>query len=144
MLSLALKPHAEQFHPVIDQPVAQLFSDLALQRFQLGIDEFDHFAAFHIDQVIVVCFRRSFIAGAAIAKIVAIKDPSFFEQPYGSVNRGNRNPRIDCDRAFIQIVHIGVVLGLGQHPGDHPALIGNSQAAFGAECFDIDWLVHGS
>ena len=129
---------------MIDQPVAQSFGNLALQCFEFGIDEFDDFAALHIDQMIMMRFWGSFIAGAAIAEIMAIKDPGFFEQPHGAVNRGNRNPRVDCNSALIQVFHIGVVLGFGQNPGDHPALIGNPQAAFSAERFDIDWLVHGS
>ena len=53
-LAIPLEPNPVEFHPVINQPVAQLLGNLALQRLQFRIDKFDDFAGFNIDQVIVV------------------------------------------------------------------------------------------
>ena len=46
---LAVDADAVKLHPVIDQAVTQLLGDLALQRFELGIDELYHLAAFYVD-----------------------------------------------------------------------------------------------
>ena len=67
---VAFEADAIQFHPVIDEAIAQLLGDLLLQRLQLGVDEFDHLAAFDVDQVIVMRFGSGLVARAAIAEIV--------------------------------------------------------------------------
>ncbi len=50
--------HAVKLKPVIDQLEAQLLGDAALQLFDVLVAEFDHPARLHIDQVIVMGFRR--------------------------------------------------------------------------------------
>src|SRR3546814_1331451 len=62
--ALARKRNAIKLHPVVDQPEAKLFGDLALKFFQIGIDKLDHLARFDIDQMIVMCVMRGFIARA--------------------------------------------------------------------------------
>lgn len=94
MLSVALKPYSVKLHAVIDQPVAEFLGDLALERLKFGVDEFDDLAGLHIDQVIVMSLWRGFIAGPAIAEIVAIKYPGFLEQAHSAVDRGDRDARI--------------------------------------------------
>ena len=138
----AFKPHAVQFHPVVDQPVAEPFGDLALQRLQLRIDEFDNLAGFDIDQVIVVGLGGSFIPGAAIAKIVAIENPGFFEQAHGAVHRGDGDARIDRDCALVQVLHVGMIFSFGQDARNYAALIRNAQPPLGTKCFNVDPLVH--
>ena len=38
---------------------------------------------------------------------------------------------------------IGMVRRFGQDACNHPALVGNPQAALGAQGFDVDRLLHG-
>src|SRR3546814_10157753 len=56
--ALAVERHAVQFHPVVDQPEAELFGDLLLKLLQFWIDEFDDIAGFDIDQMVVMGFGR--------------------------------------------------------------------------------------
>jgi len=127
---------------VIDQPVAQPFGDLALQRFEFGVDEFHDDAGFDINHVVVVGLGCGFVAGAPIAEIMAFENPGFLEQAHGPIDRGDRDAGIDGGGARVQLFDIGMVEAFLQHPGDHPPLFGNPQAALGAQRFDVDRLVH--
>ena len=127
---------------VIDQPVAESLGNLTLQGFQFRIDKLDHLAGFDIDHVIVMRLGRRFIAGAAIAEIVAIQNAGLFEQPHGAIDRGDRDPGIERDRPFVELVDVRVIHAFREHPGNDPALLGNTEAAFVAKCFDVDRLVH--
>jgi hypothetical protein len=60
--TLAVKRDPEQFHAVVDQPVAQPLGDFALQCLQLRVDEFDHPPALDIDQMVVMRLWRGFVA----------------------------------------------------------------------------------
>ncbi|VXC83947.1 hypothetical protein SPHINGOAX6_50372 [Sphingomonas sp. AX6] len=138
-------PHdgdAVQLHPVIDEAEAQAFGDLLLQQFKLGIDEFDDLAGLDIDQMIVMRLGRGFVAGAAIAEIVTVEDARFFEQAHGAIDGGDRYAGVDRGGAGIDLFHIGMVFGLGKHAGDHAALLGDAQALFVAECFEVDLAGH--
>ena len=42
----------------------------------------------------------------------------------------------------MQGFNVGMVAGFGQDFCNHPALFGNAQAPLGAECFNVDGLVH--
>src|SRR5690606_28988669 len=77
-----------------------------------------------------------------VAEVVAVENAGFLEQADGAVNRGDRDLRIDLARALVQQLDVGVILALRQHAGDHPALLGNPEAAFGAQGLEVDRLVH--
>jgi len=62
---------------------------LLLQRVELGIDEFDHFAALDVDQMIVVRLRGGLVARAAVAEFVALEDSRFLEQAHRPVDGGD-------------------------------------------------------
>ena len=127
---------------MVNQTVAELFGNLALECLQFRIDEFDDFACLNVDQMIVVSLGRGFITGAAIAEIVAIEDPGLFEQPHGTIDRGNRNPGVNCDRALMQFLDVGVVIALRKHPRDDTALLGYAKPACCAKRLNIDRMVH--
>lgn len=129
---------------MIDEPEAKFGGDLPLQRLKLGIDEFDDLAGFDVDHMIVMCFRRRFIAGAAIAEIVAVKDARLFEQSDGAIDRGNRNAGIDCNCTLMQLFNVGMVCAFRQYARNYPPLFGDAQATFRAESFYIDCLSHKS
>jgi hypothetical protein len=89
-----------------------------------------------------VRFGCRFITRATVAEIVLVKNSGFFEQANGSVNRGNRNARVDSNSAFVEAFDVRMVLRFGQDPRDYPPLIGNPQTALDAERLNIDKLVH--
>jgi hypothetical protein len=92
--------------------------------------------------MIMVRFRRGFITGAAIAEIVPVENAGLLEQPHGAIDGRDRNARIELDRAFVQLLHVGMVTAFRQHARDNAALVGDAQAAFGAKRLDIDCLMH--
>lgn len=126
---------------MVDEPVSKPFGDDFLQRFELRIDELDHLARFYVDQMIMMRFGRGFIAGAAVAEIVAIKNASLFEKADGTIDRGNRNLGIDGGGTLMQLFDIGMIVAFRQDARNHPPLVGNAQAALGAQLFKIDRLV---
>lgn len=116
---------------MVNQAIAKLLSDLALECFKLGVDEFDYLAGFDIDQMVMVCFGRGLIASAAIAKIVAVKNACLFKQANSTINRGDRNARINGDRALMQFFNVRVVGTFRQHLGDNAPLLRDAEATFG-------------
>src|SRR3569623_3363856 len=142
--SLAVERHAVKLHTVVDETDAALLGDRLLQLLQFGVDKLDHLAGLDVDQMIVMRFRRGLVARAAIAEIVAVEDAGLLEQPDGAIDRGDRNARVDRRGALIDLLDIGMVVGLGQHAGDHTALLGDAQALFVAQGFEIDLAWHGA
>ena len=128
--------HAVQLQAVIHQFEAQFFGHAALQLFDILVAEFDHAAGLDIDQMVVMVFRRFFIAGAAIAEIMALQDAGILEQLDGAIDRGDGDMRIDRGGAAIEFLGIGMVARPGQHARDDPALLGHAQALVDAEFFD--------
>lgn len=128
---------------MVNQPVAQLLGNLALERLQFRVDEFNDFARFNIYQMIVVSLGRGLIARAAIAEIMTLKDPGLFEQAHGAIDRGDRDSRIYRDRAFVQFFDIRVVIAVRQDTRNHTTLFGNSKPALRTKRFNVYWLVHG-
>lgn len=60
-LSIAVERDAVQLHAMVDEPEAEFLGDTFLKRFKFIVDELDYVAGFHVDQMIVMRFRRSFI-----------------------------------------------------------------------------------
>jgi hypothetical protein len=127
---------------MIDETESEPLGDLALQRFEFGVDEFDNLAGFDVDHVVVVGFRRCFVAGAAISEIMPFEDTSLFEQADGAVDRGDGNAWINRRCALVQLFDVGMVGALGQNSGDDTPLLGDAKSAFGANCLNVDGLVH--
>jgi hypothetical protein len=80
---------------VVHQLKAQFFRHPALQLFDILIAEFDHAAGLNIDQMVVMAFRRFFVAGAAIAEIMAFQDAGVFEQFDGAIDGGDGDMGVD-------------------------------------------------
>src|SRR5215469_3224217 len=125
-----------KFKPMPDQIVAELVGDEMLQLFYFIIAKLDHPAGLQINQVVVVRVRHLLIAGAAITKIMARQDVSLFEEAHRAINCGDADPRIDLSRPPIDLLDIGVVGRIRQHPGDNPALLGHLQALVEAELLE--------
>ena len=62
------------------QAVNEPFSNFFLQRFNIRVDEFNHLAAVHVDQVIVMVAFCILIARPTIAKLQLLKNTRFFKQ----------------------------------------------------------------
>src|SRR3546814_16015207 len=84
------------------------------------------------------------IARAAVAEIVAVENPRLFEQAYGAVNGGDRNAAVDRRGAFIERLDVGMILGIGDHARDDPALFGDPQTLFVAPSFKFDRSGHAA
>ncbi len=125
---------------MVDQAEAQLAGDGFLQGFDLGVDELDHPARAHVDQVVVVMVRRLLVAGAPVAEIVALDDPGFLEQAHRPVDRGDRDVRVHGVGPAVELLDVRMVLRCRQHAGHHPALVGHAHSLFRTEVFDA---IHG-
>src|SRR5688500_15075898 len=91
--AVAVEGDAVELHPVIDEPEAELFGDPLLKKLELVIDKFDDIARLDVDQVIVMRFRRRFVAGAPVAEFVAFEDSGLLEQADRAVDRGDGDVR---------------------------------------------------
>ena len=127
---------------MVDKAEAEPLRDLPLQRFEFGIDEFDHLAGFDVDHVIVVGFGRGFIPRATVSEVMTVEDSGFLEKAHGAIDRGDRNARIELRRPFVQLLHIGVIGAFRQDFRDHATLFGDAKPAFGTKRLDINRLVH--
>src|SRR3954447_9085258 len=142
ILIFAAEGDAVKLHAMIDEAEAESGGDAALQFLELVVDELDDVAGLDVDQMVGMAFRGGFVAGAAVAEIVALEDARFLEQTDGAVDGGDGDARIDRGRARVQRLDVGMILRFAEHPGDHLALLGDPQALFGAERLDIDAAGH--
>ena len=108
---------AVKLHPVIDEAEAEPLGDPLLQLLELLVDELDHLAGLDVDQMVVMGFGRGFVAGAAVAEIVALEDARFLEQANGAVDGGDRDAGIDRGGARVQRLDVGMVLGFARARG---------------------------
>jgi hypothetical protein len=107
-----------------------------LEGLDLGVDKLDHLAGGHVDQVVVMGLGRFFVAGAAVPEVMPGNDPRILEQPDRAIDRRNGDTRIHGVGPAVQFLHVGMVLGIRKHPGDHPALVGHAHALGDAEVRD--------
>src|SRR5215213_902388 len=82
-LAIAIEGDAVELHAMIDEAKAELFGDALLEHFQLIVDELDHVAGLHVDQMVVMGFRRRFVAGSAVSELMGLENASFLEQAHG-------------------------------------------------------------
>lgn len=127
---------------MIDQSKAELFGDLALQLFQLRIDKLYDTARFDIDQMIMVRFGSGLVTRAPVAEIVPFQNARFLEQPHCAVNGGDGDARVYGRCALVQMLDVGVILGIGNDLRYHAPLVGNPQAFFSTQGFYVDLAGH--
>ena len=95
---------------MIDELVAEPPGDGFLQLLDLAVDELDHLAGLHVDQVVVVRLPMLLVPRAAVTEVVAGDDPRLFEQADGPVDRGDLNVRIDRMRPVVQLLDVRVIM----------------------------------
>ena len=105
------------------------------------IDELDDLAGLDVDQVVVVRLGRRLVAGAPVAEVVPVKDAGILEQTHRAIDRGDGDLRVDRRSALMQQLDVRMILAIGKHAGNDPALLGNPEAAFGTQRFEVDGLV---
>lgn len=120
---------------MIDKLVAQLLGNPRLKFLDVFVHELNNFAACYIDQVIMV-IADFFVTRTAIAKIVALQNPSIFEKLDRSVDRRDGDFGIDRNRAAVQFLGVRVVVGVSHHTGDDTPLLGHTKPLFEAGLFD--------
>src|SRR5262245_15249762 len=128
-----LERHAEEFEPVADEAVAELARHGLLQPLDLLVAELDDLAGLHVDEVIVVAEARGLVTGAAVTELMTLENARALEQAHGAIDRRQRDARIPLARAPVDLLDIGMVLGLRQHSGDGAPLARHAHAALGAE-----------
>src|SRR5580704_1173665 len=140
LLGIALARTAARYRiklqPMPDQIVTKLLGDEMLKLFYFIIAKLDHAAALKIDKVVVMRARHLLIARAPITKIVPRQYVSFFEQPHGAIDGGDADMRVDLSGPAIDLFDIRMIVRIGQHAGDDPALFGHLQTFFFAELLD--------
>ena len=141
-LAIAVDRDAVELHAMIDEAKAELFGDALLERFQLIVDELDHVAGLHVDQMVVMGFRRRFVAGSAVSELMALENASFLEQAHGPVDRRNGDVRINRRGPRVQRLDIRMIFAVAEHARDDLALLGDPQAFVGAQRLDVDGAAH--
>lgn len=127
---------------MIDEAKAHALGDARLERFEFGVLELEDRAGLEIDQMIVVRLSDGFVARATALELATFEDARLLEQFDGAVDGGDRNARIDRGCAAVQFLDIGMIVGVRQDARDDATLLGNAQAFFGAEGFEIDTVGH--
>ena len=117
---------------MVDEAIAELFGDALLERFELIVDELDDLAGLDVDQMVVMGFRNRFVAGAAVAELVAFEDPGFLEQANGPVDRRDRNIGVDRRSAGVKGFDVRMILAVTEYSRDDLALLGDAKALVGA------------
>src|SRR5688572_21330685 len=100
---------------MIDQPEAELLRDLALQGFELRIDELDHVPRLDIDEVIMMDLGGCFIAGAAVPELMPLENAGLFEQANRAIDGRDRYARIDRRRPRMERLDIGMIIRFRKH-----------------------------
>src|SRR4051812_12322538 len=88
--ALPAEGHPVKLHAMVDEAEAEPLGDLLLQGFELVVGELDHIAGLDVDQMVVMGLGRRFVAGAAVAEIVALENSRLLEQADGAVDGGDR------------------------------------------------------
>ena len=77
------------------------------------------------------------------AEVVPRNDALAREQAHGPINRRERNARVDGVHTPIDLIHVRVIGGFGEHAGDHAPRCSHTQALLGAKLFDPAGLLWG-
>ena len=85
--------------------------------------------------MVVMGFRRGFVAGTAITEIVALDDAGILKQPDRAIDGRNRDAVVDGGATPVKLLDIGMIVGGRQHPRDHAPLLGHLQPLIDAEFF---------
>src|SRR4051794_10914088 len=104
-----IERHGVEFEPVVDQSVAQLPGDLALQALDLLGLKLDDLAAAKIDEMIVVRLGNLLVACTALAKIVARDDARILEQLDGAIDSRDRDVLVDAGAAAVKLLDVGMI-----------------------------------
>src|SRR5262249_51720648 len=121
-LARALARHTIEFELVADEAEAQIARHALLQALDLLVAELDHLAAFDIDQMVVVAARCLLVATAASPKVVPLQEAILREELDGAVDGRKRDAGIHAARPTINLFHVWMIPGGGEHLSDDPAL----------------------
>src|SRR5579864_8421926 len=129
---------------MVDEAEAEPLGDALLKRLKLVIDEFDHLSGLDIDQMVVVTFRDGLVTRAAVPELMAFEDSGLFEQPDGTINRCDRDVRVDRRSPGVERLDIGMVFAVTEYSRDDLALLGDAKSLVGAEGLNIDGTRHAA
>lgn len=121
---------------MIDQFKTKASRDGLLQPFNVLIDEFDHGARLHIDEMVVMRLCGLFVPRPSIPKVMSGYDARLLEQSDRSIDRRDRNVGVDFSSAAIELFHIRVVLRDRQDLRNDPSLFGHAHSLLEAKFLD--------
>src|SRR5581483_2693104 len=148
-LLAVLERGAEQLEPVADQPEAEFPRHAFLELLDLLVAELDHLAGLDVDEVVVMAVAYGLVARAPpVAELVAFEDALGLEQPHRAVDGRERDARVLRACSAMDLLDIGMVLGLRQDASDSAPLPRHAHAPLGAQplkpAFFRRGLGHGS
>ena len=102
----------------------------------LGVLELDHPAGIDVDQMVVVGRAARLVARAAAAEIPALEDALLLQQAHRAIDRRDRDARIERTGAPVELLHVGMIVGVGEHPRDDATLAGHLESFLDAQALD--------
>src|SRR5215210_2953095 len=119
-LSIEAKPI--EFQSVADKPETQPSRNLLLEPLDCSASELNHLPGGHIDEVVVVRLGGLLIVSTAVTELVPFDDTYLLETLHRSVNCRDRHTPVPFGHTAMQLSHIGVISGFGEHLSDQATL----------------------
>ena len=99
------------------QRISESACDLFLQTFDLVVSKLDHLARMQVDEMVMVFAFGVFEPRFAVLEFKSLQNSEFFKKLYGAVDRGDRNLRINLQRAAVKLFNVRMVVGILPKPG---------------------------
>src|SRR5204863_1214781 len=80
----------------------------------------------------------------SVAELVPFENAGLLEQANGSVNRRDRDVRVDRRGSGMKSLDVRMIVALTEHARNRLALLGDAQALVGAQRLDIDLTRHSA
>lgn len=125
---LSFVPHCclgIELKPVTNQAIPKLAGNSQVEVFDFRAAKLNDIARVQIDQVVVMFFRRQFVAGAPISKSVTLKNSHLDQLLNGPIHRGKRNALVPNSHTPVQLWYVWMIFSFRKHLSNQLALGGN-------------------
>ena len=119
-LSIEAKPI--EFQSVADKPETQPSRNLLLEPLNFSVPELDYSPGGHVNEVVVVRLGCLLVVRTAVTELVPFNDAELLETLHCSVNCRDRHTPVPFGHTAMQLSHIGVISGFGEHLSDQATL----------------------
>jgi len=121
-------PSSMEFQAMADEVITEFPCDQRLKPLDLLGAELDHAAGVDVDQVVVVALRGWLVPRPPVQELMALDDAEFLEPLHRPVDRRKRDTVVLPGNAAVQFGDIRMVVRIGNHLRDQPALAREPQA----------------